>query len=214
MSGGRRCAARLVLGLLLLSGCSILSPRPDPSRFFTLTPIAEPGPNPGALAGHVLGVGPITFPPYLDRPELVTRVGPNEVRSAASDYWAGSLAKQFETTLSHDLQALLGPSSVQSYPWYAGGQPDLVVEADVAQFERAIDGQAHLRALWRLRKASGEVLRAGESNLARSAAPDAGSTVATLSELLGQFSRELTDAIRETTSSTQRMAPNPASKSR
>ena len=197
MSGERRCAARLVLGLLLVSGCSVLSPRPDPSRFFTLTPIGEAGPNPGALAGHVLGIGPITFPPYLDRPELVTRVGPNEVRSAASDYWAGSLAKQFETTLSHDLQALLGPSSVQSYPWYAGGQPDLVVEVDVAQFERAIDGQAHLRGLWRLRNGkSGTVLRAGESNLAHLAAQDAGSTVAALSELLGQFGRELADAAR------------------
>jgi uncharacterized lipoprotein YmbA len=196
MSGGRRCAARLVLGLLLVSGCSILSPRPDPSRFFTLTPIAEPGPNPGALAGHVLGIGPITFPPYLDRPELVTRVGPNEVRSAAFDYWAGSLAKQFETTLSHDLQALLGPSSVQSYPWYAGGQPDLVVEVDVAEFERAIDGQAHLQAGWRLRKPSGEVLRAAETKLARPAAGDPGSTVAALSELVGEFSRELADAVR------------------
>jgi uncharacterized lipoprotein YmbA len=197
MSGGRRSSARLVLALLLVSGCSILSPRPDPSRFFTLTPIAEPGPNPGALAGHVLGIGPITFPPYLDRPELVTRVGPNEVRSAAFDYWAGSLAKQFEATLSHDLQALLGPSSVQTYPWYAGAQPDVVVEVDVLQFERAVDGQVHLRARWRLRKGkSGEVLRAGESNLAHPAAPDAVSTVAALSELVGRFSRELADALR------------------
>jgi uncharacterized lipoprotein YmbA len=183
--------------LLLVSGCSILSPRPDPSRFFTLTPLAEPGPNPGALAGHVLGIGPITLPQYLDRPELVTRVGPNEVRSAAFDYWAGSLAKQFETTLSHDLQALLGPSSVQTSPWYAGARPDLIVEVDVLQFERAVDGQAHLRARWRLRKgSSAEVQRAGESNLAHPAAEDAGSTVAALSELLGQFSRELADAIR------------------
>ena len=197
MSGGRRCGARLFLGLLLVSGCSVLAPRPDPSRFFTLTPLGEPGPNPGALAGHVLGIGPITFPPYLDRPELVTRVGPNEVRSAAFDYWAGSLTKQFEATLSHDLQALLGPSSVQTYPWYAGGQPDLVVEVDVVQFERAIDGQAHLQARWRLRNGkSGAVLRAGESNLAHQAAQDAGSTVAALSELLGQFSRELADAVR------------------
>jgi uncharacterized protein len=194
---GRRRGALLAFGLLLACGCSVLSPRPDPSRFFTLTAIGEPGTNPGVLAGHVLGIGPVTLPPYMDRPELVTRVGPNEVRSAAFDYWAGSLAKQFETTLSHDLQALLGPSSVQSYPWYAGAQADVVIEADVLQFERAVDGQAYLRARWRLRKGkSGEVLRAGESNLAHQAAPDAGSTVAALSELLGQFSRELADAVR------------------
>jgi uncharacterized lipoprotein YmbA len=197
MNALHRYGARLALGLLFVAGCSVLSPRPDPSRFFTLTPIGEPGTSPGALAGHVLGIGPITLPPYLDRPELVTRVGPNEVRSAAFDYWAGSLAKQFETTLSHNLQALLGPSSLQASPWYAGAQPDLVVEVDVLQFERAVDGQAHLRARWRIRKgASGQLLRAEESNLAHPAEGDAGSTVAALSELLGQFSRELADAVR------------------
>jgi uncharacterized protein len=199
MNGRRRRAAWFPLVLFLVVSCSVLSPRPDPSRFFTLTPIGEPGANPGMLAGRVLGIGPVTFPPYLDRPELITRVGPNEVRSAAFDYWAGSLAKQFETTLSHDLQTQLGPSSVSTYPWYAGAQPDLVVEVDVLQFERAVDGQAHLQARWRLRKGkSGEVLRAGESNLAHPAAPDAGSTVAALSELLGKFSRELADAVGST----------------
>jgi uncharacterized lipoprotein YmbA len=86
---------------------------------------------------------------------------------------------------------------VQSYPWYAGALPDLVAEVDVLQFERAVDGQVYLRARWRLRKGkSAEVLRGGESNLAHPAAADAGSTVAALSELLAQFSREVADAAR------------------
>jgi len=196
MSRLRGTAVGLSLGALLC-GCSVFSPRPDPSRFFTLTPIADPPAATGVLAGRVLCIGPITFPPYLDRPEIVIRLGPNDVRSARSDYWAGSLANQFETTLSQNLQALLGPSAVEISPWYAGAEPDVALEVDVLQFEAAADGQAHLRARWRLRKgASRGAQRAAETNLAHAAAQDPGSAVAALGDLLGQFSREIADAVR------------------
>jgi len=196
MNGLRGTAVGLSLGALLC-GCSVFSPRPDPSRFFTLTPIADPPAATGVLAGRVLGIGPITFPPYLDRPEIVIRLGPNEVSSARSDYWAGSLANQFETTLSQNLQSLLGPSAVEISPWYAGAEPDVALEVDVLQFEAAADGQAHLRARWRLRKgASRGAQRAAETNLAHAAAQDPGSAVAALGDLLGQFSREIADAVR------------------
>jgi len=192
---GRRTWTAYAAAAALLAACSVLEPRPDPSRFFTLTPIADANGATGALRGRVLGIGPITFPRYLDRPELVTRVGPNEVRNATSDYWAGSLAKQFEATLSQNLQTLLSPGSIVSYPWYAGTQADVVIEADVREFERSADGQAHFVVRWRLRKGS-QIVRAAESNISRQAAEDPASTVAALSELLGMFSREIAEAVR------------------
>ena len=179
------------------SSCTVFSPRPDPSRFFTLTPISDADAAAGAPHALALGIGPITFPRYLDRPEIVTRIGPNEVQPAAFDYWAGSLPKQFEGALAQNLQALTASDQVQTYPWYAGSALDYAVEVDVRDFERNTDGQVHLSARWRIRKgAGGKILRGGESNLARPVgASDPGSTAAALSGLLGDFSREIARGI-------------------
>jgi len=188
-------SAVALIAALLAGSCSAFTPRPDPSRFFTLTPITDAAAARGALSGRILGIGPITFPRYLERPELVTRIGPNEVHNAAFDYWAGSLAKQFESTLAQNLQALLSPSSIVTFPWYT--EPDGIVEIDVRQLERGTDGQVHLVARWRVKKGRGSgVARAGESALSRPASDDPGSTVAALSELVGELSRELAEAVR------------------
>jgi len=173
---------------------AILAPRPDLSRYFTLTPIGDAGSTSGKLAGRTLGIGPVTLPQYLDRPELVWRVGPNEIRQATFEFWAGSLAKQISTTLAENLRTLLGPSEIVSYPWYPGTRLDVAVEIDVVRFELAKDGAAHLDARWRVRKGA-NVARAEESTLDRPVTGDTGATVAALSELLGDLSRAIADAI-------------------
>jgi uncharacterized lipoprotein YmbA len=183
-----------------IASCSVLTPRPDPSRFFVLAPLPEAA-SP-ATGNHVssLGVGPILLPRYLDRGEIVTRVGPNEVKPAVFDYWAGSLSHQFQTVLTQNLQTLVHADRVQTYPWYAGAAPEFVVEVDVQRFEPSSDGRAELAARWRLRKGSAlATLRAGESSLTHplnSLEPQAAAVA--LSGLLDDFSRELAEAILAT----------------
>jgi uncharacterized protein len=195
MTPRRALTLAALCALSTIAACGpILAPRPDPSRFFTLTPIADAGSTPGKLAGRTLGIGPLTLPQYLDRPELVWRVGSNEIRQASFEYWAGSLQKQFTTTLAQNLQVLLEPSQIVLHPWYMGTPPDVAVEIDVVRFELASDGAAHLVARWRLRKGT-IVTHAGESKLDRPVAGDTASTVAALSELVGDLSREIANAI-------------------
>jgi uncharacterized protein len=180
----------------MLVGCTVLAPRPDPSRFFVLSPLGAAA-QPGASQAASLGVGPIRFPHYLDRPEVVTRVGPNEVRPAEFDYWAGSLSRQFETVLAENLQTLVGAERVQIYPWYAKAAPDLAVEVEVIRFEASSNDRVELAARWRIRKGSQlEALRTGESALSGAAgAGGPGAAAEALSGLLGDFSRELAQAI-------------------
>lgn len=189
-------SALLAAALCLPLGCTIFAPRADPSRFFVLTPL-PPGPSPAVFA-RSLGVGPVMFPSYLDRSEMVARVSSNEVSPAAFDYWAGSLPRQFEATLAQNLQTLLGAGPVKVFPWYASAAPDLIVEVDVRDFERVSDGRAHFSARWRVcRGAGGEIVSSGESRFdGASASADPGSTAAALSALLGDFSRELAERIR------------------
>ena len=194
-NGSRSLLGLWCLALASLAACTIFAPRPDSSRFFTLTPIGGAESASGALRDRTLGIGPITLPNYLDRPELVTRVGPNEVRNATFDYWAGSLQKQFASTLAQNLQTLLGPSAIVTSPWYPGSPPDVSVEVDVVEFERGPDGEARLVARWRLSKA-GKDAHAAEARLTRPTTEDPASTVAALSELLAQFSRDIAAAVK------------------
>lgn len=71
---------------LALTGCA----DSQPTRFYTLSPLAAAlGSTPPTLLPDVtVGVGPVTLPPYLDRPQLVTRAGGNRVVLAEFDSWA------------------------------------------------------------------------------------------------------------------------------
>jgi uncharacterized protein len=199
----RLCGARLLSSACALiisttiAACTVLAPRPDPSRFFVLTPLSDPAPAvPGEHVGS-LGVGPVRLPGYLDRPEMVTRVEPNEVRPAVFDFWAGSLSRQFEMILAQNLQTLVHADRVQLYPWWGGKAPELVVEVDVDRFEPSADGRAELVARWRIRKGSAlDTLRAGDSTFTTTTTGgDPQATATALSGLLGDFSRELAQAI-------------------
>jgi uncharacterized lipoprotein YmbA len=95
------------LAALTLGGC--FSPQPDPSKFFVLAPAATGGANSIAPAGlatsssPTIGLGPIKLPQYLDRDEVVTRVGPNRLELSDRDRWAEPLADNFKQVLAQDL---------------------------------------------------------------------------------------------------------------
>src|SRR3989442_4038951 len=99
--------------VVLCSACALFRPGPDRSRHFVLTPIAHVERD-GREPRRELAVrlGPITFPPYLHRPEVVSRVRTNELRPSPFDFWAGSLNEQFQSALSQNLTLMIGPRKV------------------------------------------------------------------------------------------------------
>ena len=82
--------AWILLLAVIVCSCSILPPRPEPN-FFILTPVPDDessrmnvgGSSQGVFAPIELGLGPVRFPAYLDRLEMVTRIDEN--RLAISD---------------------------------------------------------------------------------------------------------------------------------
>ena len=198
---------------LLLSGLAILSatacvkvgPRADPSRFFTLTPIPSTGRGTDSTDGKLthrdrvaLGVGPIRFPGYLDRDELVTRVSENRLSVAENDRWGEPLEDNFGRVLSENLSLLLASERVTRFPWPSTERPTYRVEIDVLRFEADTAHSAQLVARWVLRDvATQDVLRVRESHLSRQAKGSSlDESVATLSGLLAEFSVEIADAVR------------------
>ena len=187
--------------IALCAACALVRPGPDRSRYFVLTPIAHVERDGGEPRRDLaVGLGPITFPPYLDRPEVVSRVRTNELRPSPFDFWAGSLNEQFKSALSQNLALMIGQCRVTMYPWYAGTF-DATVGIDVLRFEVNTDGSAHLVARWAIRDGRGAAVGdVRESNLsAPVAGRDASEAVAALSDVLIEFSRELATAVRAAT---------------
>jgi uncharacterized lipoprotein YmbA len=88
-----------VLGaaLLLLGGCAS-SPS---TNFYTLSDTATETTAPAGV-GHVIITG-VTIPGEIDRPEIVRRVGPNQLSVAESDRWAAPLDDTIRRVLTDDI---------------------------------------------------------------------------------------------------------------
>lgn len=189
-------AYRLTILLLALAlvGCSFLVPRQDPTRFYVLTTTAKEGAGPAT--GLVIGLGPVTVPPYLDRPEIMTRVAENELRPSPVDRWAAPVGTQIQRTLAHDLTALLGLDRVVLHPWYSSADFAAVVEVDVYRFEIGSDGKALLVARWRVRPPKGG-LRSHTFVTTESTGGGTEAAVGAMSRAVEGLATEIAAAIRE-----------------
>jgi uncharacterized lipoprotein YmbA len=191
----------LILIGFVLSACGNFSPRADPSRFFTLTAIAQPAAtaikessNPGGVS---LGIGPIRMPGYLDRQEIVTRVSPNRIDVSEYDHWAEPLETNFNRVLGQNLSVLLPVNRLVFFPWESTRSPTYQVEVEVLGFEANVAGDVRLSARWVVLETSKKTaLNSGETLLVRQpAVKSTDAAVAALSETLGDLSREIANAI-------------------
>lgn len=188
----------LLVSVMVISvGC--LSPRADPTAFYVLTPMEGPAAS-SARGGDVsLGVGPVTIPAYLNRAQMVTRVGTNQLDVSDHDRWAESLDQGLARTLARNLSILLGGADVTIHPWYADKKPERQVSIDVSRFERDATGAAVLECTWAIVSSStGERLAGNEVRVAEPAAAESGAagSVAAMSRALEGLSQEIAAAMR------------------
>jgi uncharacterized protein len=189
--------------LFVIAGCSILSPQPDRTKFFVLTAVTDAGATgtpPAAANGTsdlVIGVGPIGFPDYLRRPEVVTRTSPTTVEISDVDRWAEPLDGAFARVLSEDMSRLLGTQRMVTYPWYQSNRVDYQVECNVIHFETGSKGGSQLHVQWSIRDGAGKLLIARESDITDTEASSDKSPSASLSRDLGNVSQQIATQIKE-----------------
>jgi uncharacterized protein len=189
----------VVAGALTASGC--FSPQPDPSKFFVLAPAGAAAANSIAPAGlspsssPIIGLGPIKLPEYLDRDEVVTRVGPNRLELSEKDRWAEPLSNNFRQVIAQDLTQSLGTHSIMFFPWVGTTRIDYQVRIDVYRFETDPGANAQLVAHWQVLDGSGKLLYAGDSKLSQQAQPGE-PVAAALSRTVEDLAREIASAIK------------------
>jgi uncharacterized protein len=201
--GSRPVVIAACAWLVMIAGCSILSPQPERTKFFVLTSTtgdSATGTAPATGSGTsnlVIGVGPIGFPDYLRRPEVVTRTSPTTVELSDVDRWAEPLDSAFARVLSENLSRLVGTQRMVIYPWYKNTRVDYQVECSVIHFETDSSGGSHLHAQWTIRDGAGKLLIARESDITDTDASSDKSPSASLSHDLGNLSRQMASQIRE-----------------
>ena len=198
----RLAASLLAVSWLGAAGCSFLSPQPDPSRFFTLTPLPEAMAHQrvaaSEFAGVTYGLGPVQLPAYLDRNAIATRVSLTEVTYSTHDLWAEPLQTNVRRVLVENLSALLGTDRIVVYPWLTTVKVDYQVAIDIVRFEDTATG-TQLTARWQIVDGhTGAPLLLRETDLVGTAGGhDAKASVAALSSAVGDLSRDIAAALRQ-----------------
>ena len=144
------CARTLagLLSMLLVSGCATTS---LPVDFYTLSPAAMSGQPESPTTNCrdvVIGIGPVLWPQYLDRPQIVTRFSPNRISFDEFHRWAGSLEENFERVLIDDLSKRLHTDYVIKSPGKLPYKPRYQVQIRIDQFDGKPGDAVTLKTAW------------------------------------------------------------------
>jgi len=175
----------MVVLALFLSGCgSTLK-----ERFYTLD---APEPPPTAAGGPSVAVSPVTVPELVDRPQIVVRMGPNQVGIGEQARWAEPLKSAIARVVAANLATALGGRVAPQ----RAGDADYRVAIDVQRFESTPGDGVLIDAAWSVAPKNGE-RRVGRS-LAREKVrgADYDALAAAHSAALAAISREIAAAIK------------------
>jgi len=194
--------AQLTLVSALLSGC-MFKPVSVSTRHFNLAPIpaSEPRQVMSSDAENLsVGIGFVKMPSSLLRNSVAIRNGANEIEYLDDALWSERLDESFQRDLAANLADLLPSDSIYLTDW-GHDQVMVAVYVSVQQFDVDISGRGTLIAQWRITAPGSDVpLRRGRTRLEQTGASPRGKPeviAETLSDLAGQFSRDLAQSIRE-----------------
>jgi len=192
-----------IAALVLAASCSILEPREDPTRLFLLTSIGETAARaapaedaaPADAAKGWIGLGPVTVPAYLERPEIVRRASEHELAPARSDRWAEPLDRAVLRVLAQDLAQVTG-RRVVAYPWKTTLAPACVVAVDVTRFEAVERKRVELVADVDVTRAANAATVRRHEQIAVALAADDGAAIAkAMSEAAAELARRIAAAL-------------------
>jgi len=176
----------------IISGCASSAP----SHFYTLSavPVAVLAPQ----ADYSVSVGPVTVPAVVDRPQIVTKSGPNQVIINEFDRWAAPLKDDIGRVVAEHLSAMLGTAQVSIFPQSTAVGASYRVAIDILHFDSDMGKAANLDAMWTVKSVKNETLHRGRTTLAEATqGAEFDALVAAHSRALGRLSTEIARAIKE-----------------
>lgn len=145
-----------------------------------------------------LGIGPISLPQILDRPNVVTRQGGTKVEVANFHIWAGELEPVFTRVLAENVSRQLKHDAVWPSPWDNRFRPEYQVRIFVDRFSGELKGPVALSLSWTLLADYGQrVVTTQRYRSVRNSEGGYQAYVQALNGLLEAFSRELASELAQ-----------------
>ncbi len=134
------------------------TPTPE---FYLLAPLEKspdsPAPKGRALSGAPgtkktasAGIGPVSLPAYLERPQIVSRQADGRLRISEHHKWAGSLKQDMTRTLARNLRILLQNENLHAFPWDRAIPVKYRITVSVDRFDAVPGRTAVLDVRWNL----------------------------------------------------------------
>jgi uncharacterized lipoprotein YmbA len=194
MSRVRRYAAiaACAVALAVSAGCGS-----SPTRFYALSALPQGGGPAGGVArsGPVLGIGPVSVPERLNRPEIVTWVNENMLHLAEFDRWAAPLQDSITRVLAENLSLLLPTDRAAVFPWPSDIPIDYEVRVDVSRLDGTLGRDCSLIAQWSILRRTDKQAKGGRSNHTEPAGDSYTTLVAAQSRLVAALSRDIATAL-------------------
>ena len=196
MKRERKFLILLFVLTIITAGCATS----QPARFYTLNGISKPDNASPAAAGkeEIIGVGPVSIPDSLDRPQIITLSGENEVTIAEFDRWSGSCRDEIARVMTENLSVLLPSQRVVSYAWGRRVSLNRQITVDILRLDGVLGKSVILKANWAILEENGTkttLVRRSDISEPVNGGDYAG-FVAAQSRALGALSREIAAAVQ------------------
>lgn len=145
-----------------------------------------------------LEIGPVTVPTYLERPQIVTRTGGNELHVEDFHQWAESFERNIIRVMAENLSAALSTDRIEFYPAHSSSPVDYRISVDIVRFDADQTGRVVLIARWQILDGGGQpVLPLQRAHYEEKIElVSYNGIAAAMSRLLGELSQQLAAAIR------------------
>lgn len=194
--GPKACA---ILGLFLALGLTACT-ETQPTNLYMISGLSGNGvPALSTAKGPIIGVGPVSVPAYLDRPQIVTRASPNKLMVGEFDRWAEPIESLLSRVLSENLSVLLNSDTVFTLPRRRLSEVDIQVELEVFRFDAGSDGTVHLIGRWAVYTKGGKKLAAAKKTTILEPARqslDYESVAVAMSQALERLSQEIAEVLK------------------
>jgi uncharacterized lipoprotein YmbA len=142
-------------------------------------------------------VGPITLPKYLERPQIVTRAGRNQLTLGEFDRWAEPLQDNVTRVLAENLARLIPTDHLLLQAWPRSSTLDYQVTVEVLQFDGWLGSESTLLARWSiLDQAERELFNRMVHLHAPTGGRDYEAMVVAMNQMIETLSRDIATAVQ------------------
>ncbi len=155
-------SSKPLLSLLLLLGCTAcIVPKSPPSVYYILESKTESQSAQSQLIeGKSIALLPVSIPEYMDRTEIVTHNGNQQLDVHKFDLWGESLPTAVTRLLTTAINQKIPAQKAFTMPLQSGLRPDFYLRTNILRLEATLGQDVEIEVQYSLENTSGTFFQA------------------------------------------------------